>query len=301
MLLQLSSCGQDAVTTQENLSKVAVATVAPAPSAVAVPATEAKPAQAPTASASEQETKVARFFELISEKAEAGVKKTCKTKFKTQAEGGVALIQNSMTSPWQPHLAAVGLSHSELIAFASANPAFARQQMKLSEKRQEAFLETMNESCFKPMAKLPTGDMDAADEAMMQLLQKTGNRPGPLDGVNLEVQHWERDLEKGLELAAKTKRPVLLFFDATWCAPCKVISELFQTQKLIDSIGDSFVRISIDVSDGSDAVEEIQARFAATALPSLLVLDHKGVETARYTKMEATEAGLIAFLKSAKE
>lgn len=297
MLLQLSSCGQEAATTQEKSSKVAATTV----SAPAAPVTETKPAQAPIASASEQETKIARFFELISETAEAGVKKTCKMKFKTQAEGGVALIQNSMTSPWEPHLAAVGLSHSELIAFASANPAFARQQMKLSEKRQEAFLETMNESCFKAMSKLPTGDMDAADEAMMQILQKTGNRPGPLDGVNLEVQHWETDLEKGLQLAATTKRPVLLFFDATWCAPCKIISELFQTQELIDAVGDSFVRISIDVTDASDAANEIQARFAATALPTLLALDHKGVETARYTKMEATEAGLIEFLTSVKK
>ena len=106
---------------------------------------------------------------------------------------------------------------------------------------------------------------------------------------------------QGLRFDDLNKKWLIVNYWATWCAPCKVISELFQTQKLIDSNGDSFVRISIDVSDGSDAVEEIQARFAATALPSLLVLDHKGVETARYTKMEATEAGLIAFLKSAKE
>lgn len=290
-----------AVKTDKAAPVVAVKTdkAAPASAEKTDQAAETKEAEVPVGTPEEQ--KVTLFFELLSESNEAGVKKACERTFKTQAEGGVAMIRSAVEMPWEPVLAIAGLSHDELTAFASANPAFARRQLKLSEERQVAFMETMKESCFDPMSKLPAGDMAAADAEMMQLLSTTGGRPGPLDGVNLEVQHWGSDLEEGLALAAKIKVPVLLFFDASWCAPCRTISELSQSQALVDTIGEGFVRVTIDVSEETEAGAAIQKRFGALALPALLMLDHKGTETARYTAKAPTKESFIEFLKSEKK
>ena len=309
LLLPLSSCGKDAEEKAAKVDPTAKPTVAEPK--VAEPKAETPKVAEPKAADPEaaefkaetpEEKKVVLFFELLSESNEAGVKKACEKTFKTQAEGGVAMIRSAVAKPWEPVLATAGLSHKELIAFASANPAFARHQLKLSEKRQVAFLESMKESCFDPMSKLPPGDMDAADAEMMKILTTTGrDRPGPLDGVDLEVQHWGSNLEEGLALAAKTEVPVLLFFDASWCAPCEVIGELFQSQVLVDTVGEKFVRISIDVSEDTEALSAIQKRYEALALPALLMLDQKGIEIGRYTAKAPTEESLIEFLLSEKK
>ncbi len=249
-----------------------------------------------------EEEKVVLFFELQSESRESAMKAACLEDFETQAKAGVVMLRAIMSLQWKPHLAALKMSENQLTAFASNNPAFIRDQLRLSDKRHELTMrKLLNSPCFSQISNLPLGDNRAADEEITQIFLTHGSRPGPFAGVLADILPWETNLESGLELAANSNKPVLLFFDAVWCAPCKVLKQLFQGDALVDEIGEKYVRILIDVSDGSDDVDAIQDRFHARSLPSLLVLDPSGVEIARFSGTHPTETSLIGFLNSTEK
>ncbi len=236
-------------------------------------------------------------MELERDQSRAKIVDFCETEFATQADATVAMVRMSTTVTWRVNLAESRLTHEQLVTFASANPAAIEEQNQQSKQH----LETLGEefrSCFTDIETLPKGDMKAAQMAVAQILQTASQSRGPLAGVNLQVLPWVTDVDKGLQRAAKEQKHAILFFDATWCAPCTLLKKLFRDPTVVKAMEHRFVVILVDVSNVTDADAAIQKRFRAESLPALLVLDSRGAEIARYTAKSPSKDELLSFIRS---
>jgi len=98
---------------------------------------------------------------------------------------------------------------------------------------------------------------------------------------------WLTDPDKALSDAGAQHRPVLIEFFAVWAVPCEQLDKELRDPDVERLVGEHYVAARIDVTDGSDAEKQIQDRFHADAVPTLLVLDASGHELARRVGLPA--------------
>lgn len=85
---------------------------------------------------------------------------------------------------------------------------------------------------------------------------------------------WFTDSPAAFAEARKTDKIVLVDLFADWCGWCKVMdAEVFSTPAF-KQYAERFVLLRVDVEDGSHG-SEIQRRFRANSLPTLLLLDSR--------------------------
>lgn len=110
------------------------------------------------------------------------------------------------------------------------------------------------------------------------------NRP-PRDGGAGDAPagppKWLTDPDKALSDAGAQHRPVLIEFFADWAMPCHELDKELLDPDVERLVGEHYVAARIDVTDGSDSARQLQDRFHADAVPTLLVLDASGHELAR--------------------
>lgn len=85
------------------------------------------------------------------------------------------------------------------------------------------------------------------------------------------------------ELVAKSDKPVLLDFWATWCGPCKMIAPILDE---VSAERKDVVVLKADV----DVNQELAKKFGVRGVPTLLLLD-KGKVMA--SKVGATSKGAL--------
>ncbi len=85
---------------------------------------------------------------------------------------------------------------------------------------------------------------------------------------------WHNDAETAFAEARKSGRPVLVDLYADWCGWCKTMEREVFTQERFATYARRFVLLRVDVEDGG-AGTELQRRFRADSLPTLLLLDPK--------------------------
>lgn len=85
---------------------------------------------------------------------------------------------------------------------------------------------------------------------------------------------WQDRLPTG---AAAAEQPVLLYFTASWCPPCRIMkSEVLPSQRVVDA-AEGYVPVMIDVED--DPVTAGQ--FQVTSIPTTVILGPDGNLRAR--------------------
>lgn len=85
---------------------------------------------------------------------------------------------------------------------------------------------------------------------------------------------WHTRTDEAFAEARKSGKPVLVDLYAQWCGWCKVMErEVFTTLKFQQYV-ERFVLLRVDVDDGASG-SELQSRFSADSLPTLLLLDPK--------------------------
>jgi len=82
--------------------------------------------------------------------------------------------------------------------------------------------------------------------------------------------------DEALARAKAENKPVLVDFFAEWCAACKELDrETYPASKIV-SEGNRFVKIKVDGTTETDAIEALYSRYKVVGLPTVIFISSKG-------------------------
>lgn len=91
---------------------------------------------------------------------------------------------------------------------------------------------------------------------------------------------WKPYSEQTLQEAQTLKKPVIIDFYATWCAPCRELEEVtFHDALVVKEAGSAFVMVKVDVTKGGNRLHErLLQEYAVKGVPTIVFLDGDGKE-----------------------
>lgn len=110
----------------------------------------------------------------------------------------------------------------------------------------------------------------------------------PADGIA-----WRMDLPAALAESARTGKPVLADFSATWCPPCQVMKhEVWPNAQVAKTVNENYIPVALDAdADGSNGPAQ---QYGVRTIPTVLILDSKGKILRAAHSLDV--AGLLRFL-----
>lgn len=94
---------------------------------------------------------------------------------------------------------------------------------------------------------------------------------------------WVEGDQAAAAQAKAEGKPLLLDFGADWCIPCREINKtVFGNDEVRRELAERFVAGHVDCTDDDDDTQAAQARWRATTLPTVIVLDAQGREVRRW-------------------
>jgi len=106
--------------------------------------------------------------------------------------------------------------------------------------------------------------------AGVSLFNKPREKWKPLGPVK-PIQ-WHNSLDKAIVEAERDKKPILVDFYATWCAPCKLMDKETYPDPQVMYEAERWVMVKIDV----DKNQQIALKYNATELPTTAFLKSDG-------------------------
>lgn len=92
------------------------------------------------------------------------------------------------------------------------------------------------------------------------------------------IVHNIEDLNKQLSLARAANQPIVLDFYADWCASCVEMDKHVFNVTDVQQALNNFVLLRVDLSENTDADNEILKRFGVIAPPTVLFFNNAGQE-----------------------
>ena len=106
---------------------------------------------------------------------------------------------------------------------------------------------------------------------------------------------WRTGFDAALAESAKTGKPVLLDFTASWCPPCQVMKhEVWPNARVASAVNEGYVPVLVDVDDPKNA--EVAQRYGVRSIPTLVVVDAEGKVLRQGAFMSADD--MLDFLKA---
>ena len=83
---------------------------------------------------------------------------------------------------------------------------------------------------------------------------------------------WVEDYNTGVALAAQTGKPIMLYFSADWCPPCKELQKNVFSRQDVTLASRRLINIYLDVDKDRPTMEAYKVR----SIPIIFFLDHTG-------------------------
>jgi thioredoxin-like negative regulator of GroEL len=97
---------------------------------------------------------------------------------------------------------------------------------------------------------------------------------------------WGSTVEAAVRASAAQHKPLLVYFHAAWCAPCRIMEQATFPDPEVLAAAPSFVAVKVD----ADANVAFSKRYGVEHLPTVLMVDGSGAELVR---MEGLVPGAV--------
>jgi len=91
---------------------------------------------------------------------------------------------------------------------------------------------------------------------------------------------WKPYSEQTLQEAQNLKKPVIIDFYATWCAPCRELEDVtFHDASIVNEAESDFVMVKVDVTKGGNTLHErLLQEYGVKGVPTIVFLNANGQE-----------------------
>jgi protein disulfide-isomerase len=114
---------------------------------------------------------------------------------------------------------------------------------------------------------------------------------GPPQGIN-----WRANWDAAAEESARTGKPILAYFSASWCPPCRIMKrEVWPDADVQAAANGKVIPIYMDVDQ--PAAQEKAAHYRVSGIPTLLITQADGTPLRAGGMMSKRE--LVAMLEDA--
>lgn len=100
------------------------------------------------------------------------------------------------------------------------------------------------------------------------------------------LKMYQGDLESVLAISAEVEKPVMLYYTADWCAPCKMMErDVFSDSTLITALNQDYLFYKVDYD--SDNGRELNKTYRTNGIPAFFVLDQTGKQQYSFTSYQS--------------
>ena len=86
---------------------------------------------------------------------------------------------------------------------------------------------------------------------------------------------WADNYASARQQAADSGKPIILYFTATWCVPCRIMKrQVWADEQVTASVNAEFVPVAIDVNNPENAA--VLKRYNVSGTPVTIVTDPEG-------------------------